>query len=307
VRSDLFYPISSRLFKRSRLRLPVRAAEHVAGLVRLRAVPGDVLHVQWAPLPHVDKRLLPVRGPAVITAHDILPRRTASRVALWRRLYGRFDRVVAHSQRGRRRLVDELGIDPARVRVIPHPVFPGVPRYEDDGATILFLGMVRPYKQVDHAIETARALGARLLVVGDALQDVSRWRDEPGVEWRLGYASEAEIDGALAESTVALFPYREELDQSGALLRALGAGVPAVAYDVGGIAEPLDRFGAGTSVAPDDRAGLAAAAAHLLSNPAALDDARAGARRAAAELTWEASAAAHVTMYEEILARAVST
>ena len=36
----------------------------------------------------------------------------------------------------------------------------------------------------------------------------------------------AEVDRALGDATVALFPYRPELDQSGALLRALGAGVP---------------------------------------------------------------------------------
>ena len=34
-----------------------------------------------------------------------------------------------------------------------------------------------------------------------------------------GYLPEAEIERALAESTVAVFPYRAELDQSGALLR----------------------------------------------------------------------------------------
>ena len=52
------------------------------------------------------------------------------------------------------------------------------------------------------------------------------------------------------EATVALFPYRAELDQSGALLQALGAGVPAVAYDVGGLAEPIARYGAGRVVPP---------------------------------------------------------
>ena len=237
----------------------------------------------------------------MITAHDVLPRRTASKRDLWRRLYARFDRVVAHSQRGRERLVEEVGVDPASVRIIPHPVFPGTPRHDDDGATLLAVGNIRPYKQLDHAIEAAQALGARLLVVGDARIDVSRWRSLPGIDWRLGYASELEIDRALAESTVALFPYREELDQSGALLRALGAGVPAVAYDVGGIGEPVRRFGAGAVVEPDDREALAAAAGRLLGDTGALAAARDGARRAAAELTWDAAARAHLALYGEIL------
>jgi len=37
-----------------------------------------------------DVRLLPAGECALITAHDVLPRRTAHRPELWRRLYGRF-------------------------------------------------------------------------------------------------------------------------------------------------------------------------------------------------------------------------
>jgi glycosyltransferase involved in cell wall biosynthesis len=300
-RRELFYPWSSRLFRRSALRLPLKAGEHAVGLGRLRGVERDVLHVQWAPLPQLDARFLPRRRPSVITAHDVLPRRTAAKRDLWHRLYGRFDRVVAHSERGRERLVSEVGVDAARIRVVPHPVFPGTERHEDDGRTLLFLGMIRPYKQLEHAVAAARGLDARLLVVGEALVDVSAWRGEPSIEWRTHYASESEIDNALAQATVALFPYREELDQSGALLRALGAGVPAVAYDVGGIAEPVRRFGAGAVVAADDRDGLAAAAGRLLDDREALERAREGARLATSTLTWDAAAAAHMKIYSELM------
>ncbi len=298
ARRELFYPGSSRLFKRSPLRLPLRAAEHMVGLARLRSLPRDVLHVQWAPLPRIDVRLLPLGERSVMTAHDVLPRRTASKPELWRRLYSRFARVVAHSENGRRRLVEEVGVEPERIAVIPHPVFPGSFRYEGDAATLLFLGVIRPYKQLDHALELARAVGARLLVVGDPGFDLGDRLAQPGVEWRLGYRPDVEIDDALAEATVALFPYRAELDQSGALLRALGAGVPVAAYDVGGVAEPVRRFGAGVVAPPDDLAALAEGVRRLLSDPAELERARAGARRAAAELTWDAAAAAHVSLYE---------
>lgn len=300
-RTELFYPLSSRLFRRSRVRLPLRAVEHVAGLARLRKIEGDVLHVQWAPLPQVDVRLFPLRARSVITAHDVLPRRTAAKRDLWRRLYARFDRVVVHSDHGRRRLVEEVGLYESDVAVIPHPVFPGRTRYEDDGRTVVLLGVIRPYKQLDHALAAAEALGARLLVAGDPAVDVSSYRARPNVDWRLRYLNDDEIDDALAESTVALFPYRQELDQSGALLRALGSGVPAVAYDVGGIAEPVRRFGAGAVVPPDDQAALIQATRRFLSDPKELEGARAGARRAAAELTWDASAAAHLALYDSIV------
>src|SRR5205823_12083418 len=120
------------------------------------------------------------------------------------------------------------------------------------------------------------------------------------VDWRLGFLTEAEIDRALGQATVALFPYRPELDQSGALLRALGAGVPAVAYDVGGIAEPVRRYGAGRVVPAGDLDALTEAARELLDDTEALAAARAGARRAREELTWDAAARAHLNLYREL-------
>jgi glycosyltransferase involved in cell wall biosynthesis len=120
-------------------------------------------------------------------------------------------------------------------------------------------------------------------------------------EFRLGFLPDAELDRALGESTVALFPYRAELDQSGALLRALGAGVPAVVYDVGGLGELVRRFEAGRVVAAGDVDGLAAAARELLDDPSALDRSRAGARRARETLTWDAAAAAHLDLYGALL------
>ena len=91
-----------------------------------------------------------------------------------------------------------------------------------------------------------------------------------------------------------------ELDQSGALLQALGAGVPAVVYDVAGLGEPIRRFGAGRVVPAGDVEGMQSAVADLLGNAEALTAARAGADAARRELTWAASAAAHLALYEEL-------
>lgn len=301
-RSEVFYPLSSRLFRRSRARLPLKALEHPLGLARLRARRADVYHLQWLALPQLD-RWLRLRGPTVFTAHDLLPRRSASRRDLWRELLRRFDRVVVHSERGREALTD-LGADPERLRVVPHPVFASDPPRADDGRTLLSLGVIRPYKGLGDAIEaTRRIAGARLLVAGDPVEPVEPYRERArgvDVEWRLGYLPEAELERALGEATLALFPYRPELDQSGALLRVLGAGVPAVAYDVGGLADPIRRFGAGRVVPAGDVEALAAAARELLEDAAALEAARAGARRAREELTWDAAAAAHLELYREL-------
>jgi glycosyltransferase involved in cell wall biosynthesis len=291
IRSEPYYPLSSRVFGRSPLRLPLKVAEHPFGVAALNRRRADVLHVQWL-VPELDARLLRPRIPSVFTAHDLLPRRTAAKERLWRDLLARFDRVVVHSERGREALA-ELDVD---ATVIPHPVFPSDPERRDDGKTVLALGMIRAYKGLGDAVEATRRAGARLLVAGDPLEAVDAYRSDH-VELRLGYLSEAEVDRALGDATVAVFPYRPELDQSGALLRALGAGVPAIAYDVGGIAEPVRRFGAGLVVAPGDVEGLATAIREVLADP---EPFRGGAQRARAELTWDAAARSHLALYEEI-------
>jgi glycosyltransferase involved in cell wall biosynthesis len=298
-RSESFYPLSARLFRRSRLRLPLKVAEHVPGTLGLLRRRPDVLHLQWLAAPELDRLLLRPRSPAVFTAHDLLPRRTAAKRSLWRSLLGRFDRVVVHSERGRKTLAD-LDVE---ARVIPHPVFPSNPERADDGRTLLSLGTIRPYKGLADAIAATKLIdGARLLVAGDPIERMDGYQQQAGdvAEWRLGYLPRSELERALGQATVALFPYRPELDQSGALLQALGAGVPAVVYDVGGMAEPIERFGAGRVVPAGDVTALADAARGLLDDHAALESARAGARRARETLTWDSAAEAHLALYREL-------
>jgi glycosyltransferase involved in cell wall biosynthesis len=299
-RSEPFYPLSSRLFRRSPLRVPLKLAEHVPGTAALLLRRPDLLHMQWLAAPELDRLLYHSRVPSVFTAHDLLPRRTARKLSLWQALLGRFDRVVVHSEHGRGTLA-QLGVD---ATVIAHPVFPSDPERTDDGRTLLCLGTIRPYKGLGDAIAAAKQIdGARLLVAGDPLETVNGYRAAAGdlAEWRLGYLPQAELVRALGDATVALFPYRPELDQSGALLQALGAGVPAVAYDVGGIAEPVRQFGAGRVVPAGDVDALAAAARALLESTDALEAARAGARRARESLTWDAAAAAHLDLYRQLV------
>jgi glycosyltransferase involved in cell wall biosynthesis len=295
-RTERFYPVSSRVFHRSRLRLPLKAVEHLDVMRSLALARPDVLHLQWLALPQADAHLR-FRSPAVFTAHDLLPRRTASRRGLWQRLLRRFDGVVVHTGRGRETLA-ELGVD---ARVIPHPVYPSNAVRADDGATLLSLGVIRPYKGLPDAIEVTRRLpGTRLVVAGDPAMPLDGLRSAERVDWRLGYLPQPELDRALSEATVAVFPYRAELDQSGALLQALGAGVPAVAYDVAGLGEPIRAFAAGRVVPAGDVDALAAAVEELLGDTAALAAARDGAERARRELTWEASAERHLELYAEL-------
>jgi glycosyltransferase involved in cell wall biosynthesis len=298
---EAFYPLSSHVRARAP-RVALRVLEHPLGLARLALATPDVTHLQWCGLAEVDRWLLRSRAPLVFTAHDLLPRRTARKAGLWRALFARFDRVIVHSAAGHAAL-EAFGVAADRLRVVPHPVFRSDPGRHDDGRTVLVLGVLRPYKGLEDAV--AATLGvpdARLLVAGDPrvqLEDIRRRAGERA-EWRLGYLGERELQRALAEATVAVFPYRAELDQSGALLQALGAGVPSVVYDVGGLGEVVARFGAGLVVPPGDVEQLSVALERLLGDTAALEEARAGAERARAELTWDAAAEAHLELYREL-------
>jgi glycosyltransferase involved in cell wall biosynthesis len=295
------YRLSSRIGPRAP-RLAVRALEHPFVLGRLARAGADVVHLQWCGAPEADAWLLHTRAPLVFTAHDLLPRRTAHRQRLWRRLFARFDRIIVHSDNGRRVLV-EFGVPADRVAVVPHPVFRSDPVRADDGRTALVLGVLRPYKGVADAVAATLAVpDARLLVAGDPRIPLAELQASAAAraEWRLGYLDARELERALGEATVAVFPYRAELDQSGALLQALGAGVPAVVYDVGGLGELIRRYGAGAVVAPGDVDGLTRALARLLDDTEALASARAGAERARAELTWDAAARAHLELYAEV-------
>ncbi len=299
--SEWFYPLSSRMGG-NRARIAVKALEHPLGMARFASSKPDVIHVQWLGAPELDRWLLRPRSPAVFTAHDIVPRRTASKVGLWRALFGRFERIVVHSERGYGQLRD-FGVPEAKLHVIGHPVFRSDVDRRDDGRTALCLGLIRPYKGTEDAVEAVLGVDdARLLVAGDPRVPLDELRARAGdrAQWRLGYLPDAELRRALSEATVALFPYRAEIDVSGALLQTLGAGVPAVVYDIGGLGEIIGRFGAGAVVPAGDVEAMTGALRRLLSDADALAAARAGAERARAELTWDASAAAHLALYDEL-------
>lgn len=299
---DSLYRLSTRIGSRHG-RLAAKAVGHPRSLLRLASADCDLLHLQWVAAPETDAWLLRARSPLVFTAHDLLPRRTARHTRTWKRLFRRFDRIVTHSERGSRTLA-AFGVPEAKLRVIPHPAFHSEPVRDDDGRTVLALGVIRSYKGLPDAVDAVLGVpGARLLVAGDPRIPLDALRAAAGdrAEWRLGYLDERELLRALGAATVAVFPYREELDQSGALLQALGAGVPAVVYDVGGLGEIVGAFGAGRVVPPGDVEGLKRALRELLGDADELAEARAGAARARAGLTWDRAASEHLALYEELV------
>jgi glycosyltransferase involved in cell wall biosynthesis len=224
------------------------------------------------------------------------------------------DAVVVHSQHGRFRLIDEGGIDPAKITVIPHGAFThllDVPDAEPlagelagvDGPVVLLFGLMRPYKGIDVAIEAWRGIdGAELWVVGMPRMDTAAFKATlpPRVRLVERFVGDRELPAFFERADVVVLPYRE-IDQSGVLFTALAFGRPLVLSDVGGFGE-VAADGAALLVPPGDPLALRAALQGLLEDPAAR--ARLGGRAAIAareRYGWDAIARAHLDLYATLV------
>lgn len=271
-----------------------------------RRARGDVLHFQWLPLQELDQLLLPRGRPTVLTAHDVLPRepRPLQRSAQ-RRLYDRVDAVVAHTEHSRMRLL-ELGIPEPKVHVIPHGAFTHLgtvdgerpPELEEPaGPVVLFFGLLRPYKGLDVLLEAWRGVmeGAQLWVVGAPRMPLPP--PPAGVRLVPRFVTEAEAAWCFSRASVVVLPYRE-IEGSGVLFTALGAGKPILASDVGGFSELGDAV---ALVPPGDPTALRAELERLLSDRAARDAlGHRAAAAAAGRFAWTHVARAHRALYETL-------
>ncbi|HEU4979378.1 MAG TPA: glycosyltransferase family 4 protein [Solirubrobacteraceae bacterium] len=311
---EAFYRLGTGLAAGGRARRAARLAQHVPDMLRYRraaAREADVAHFQWLTVQHLDGRLLPRRVPVVLTAHDVLPRepRPGQREAQ-RGLYERVDAVVVHSEHGRGRLIEEAGVDPEKVRVIPHGPLDHLARVPDpqplppelaavDKPVVLLFGLMRPYKGLDVAIDAWQGIAdAELWIVGLARMWIEGLREvaPPTVRFLEGYVPDAQVAAYFRRADLAILPYRE-IDQSGVLYTALAFGTPLVLGAVGGFPE-VAATGAAELVPPGDAPALRETVRRLLADPAARGR-LAAAGRAAAEgpYAWPAIARAHLDLY----------
>ena len=177
--------------------------------------------------------------------------------------------------------------------------------------TVLFLGLLRPYKGLDLLAEAWPQVldahpEARLLVVGKVLDaavrpELDRLRALPRVTIVDRYVSVAQMLDSYAVAQVVVFPYRR-ISQSGALMTAAGVGRPSVITPLDGLVEQVRRLT--SAVVATDVTGPALAQAlidGLERAPdlllAAADD---RAALAASDGGWAAIAAATRRAYEDL-------
>jgi glycosyltransferase involved in cell wall biosynthesis len=316
---ERFYRRSARRGLEAPARRAFKLAEHVPDMLRLRrALDADVVHYQWLTVPALDALLLPPLQPRVMTAHYVLPPRPSRlQLAAARRVFGRMDAVVAHSEHGAARLRDELGLDPGRVRVIHHGAFDYLTRLPEEkplpaelegaeGPVILFFGLLRPYKGLDTLLEAFRRVeGAELWIVGNPRMDVEPLRRAaaaaPGrVRLLTRFVEDAEVPAILRRADLLVLPYRDA-EHSGVLYAGLAFAKPLLLSAVGGFPE-VAATGAARLVPPEDPAALAAALAELVGDEAARAELSAAAGAAAAgPYSWDEAARRTLHLYRELL------
>jgi len=205
------------------------------------------------------------------------------------------------------------GVSIGRLEVLPlfSPLAPDQSaRPEHDVETVLFAGRMTAIKGGDVAIEavaqaatlTPRPL--RIVLAGDGPQR-SGWQ---ALAAKLGVAAEFPgwlagdaLTSAFREASMIVVPslWPEPFGLVG--LEAGSFGVPAVAFDVGGVREWLDPQRSGVLVNPVEGAfGLAVAIASLVENPPTRQRLGDGARAMARFLSLES----HVDRLEVVLQRA---
>jgi glycosyltransferase involved in cell wall biosynthesis len=318
--SEVFYRRTTERGLDAPARRAFKLAEHLPDMLRFRRrADADLVHYQWLTVPGLDAWLLPPARPRVMTAHYVLaPGAGRRRLATARRVFGRMDAVIAHSEHSAGRLRDEIGLDPGRVKVIEHGAFDYLTRIGEPtplpeqlrdahGPVVLFFGLLRHYKGIDTLLEAFKSVeGAELWIVGMPRMPLDRLRrlaeGVPGtVRFVPRFITDVEIPAYFRRADLVVLPYRDA-EHSGVLYTALAFGKPMVLSAVGGFPELAAQHGAARIVAPEDPAALAQALGELVGDEAARAELGAAARRAAdGPYSWDRIAVRTLELYRELL------
>lgn len=283
----------------------------------------DIVHWQSASHPKLLYRLmrvLPLKSkPWVYTVHNVLPHeRSSEDLEDYRLIYSRMNGLIFHahfSESEFKKLFSEVA---AKRAIIPHGEYAFLSQHrrplqvKEDENTILFFGNIRPYKGLDALLQAFAIVRnewpqARLKIVGQALQPFGPYEEiiellrlKESVEIRLGYVPDEEIPAIVGSARVMALPYRS-IDQSGALLLAMGAGKTVVTTCVGGIPEVLRHEKTGILVPPDDPPALAKALLGCLRDPArAREIGKAARHDALTRFSWDSIAIRTLEYYREV-------
>jgi len=194
--------------------------------------------------------------------------RSRGHTRVQRSLHARADVIIAVSEMTRRQLTEYLGVDANSV-VVAHTGIPPEHFVErgpsHSGTNLLFLGSLSKEKDPQAAIEVLKRMcvdgPVRLRFVGDGplASDVVRRAESEGLSEVVELVGSVDdVTPHLAWADLLVLTSKTE-GLPGAVIEAAAASVPAVAFDVGGIAETMIPGGSGFLVPPGDTDSMAKA------------------------------------------------
>ncbi|OEO29662.1 hypothetical protein VW23_001865 [Devosia insulae DS-56] len=251
-----------------------------------RERPDVVLTVMphvWTPLLLAPIRALGIRYATII--HDAAPHLGDPKARLTRWLRSEafaadLTITLSHSVAG---TLVAAGLPRDRVLPLFHPDMEALPRSgtrqrqpHSGPLALLFLGRIHAYKGVDTLLEAMLALTtsapvARLTIAGQGdTKSLAPLIAATGTRLINKWLSETEIGDLLDTHDAVVLPYREA-SQSGVAALAFAAGLPVVAFPVGGIIEQVTDGETGVLAPGQDAHALATAIDRLARDPQLLE------------------------------------
>jgi glycosyltransferase involved in cell wall biosynthesis len=255
---------------------------------------------------------VPVR---LVSFRDLGFWRTPAQEMLLRRVYPGMTGFLCNSDTIREHVLERERLEPSHIKVIRNGVDPQVLAWVDHTGPTRNVGIVgnltRHVKRTDLFLRAAAIVARKhpeisWHVIGDGhlRPQLEALAAAEGIAAKVVFAGRIkDITGYLARLEIGVICSDSE-GLSNALLEYMFLGVTAVATDVGGNRELIDRDKTGLLVPPDDAEGLAAALTRCIESTA-LRRALASAARRAVEINynWERCVDAHMMVYKEALGR----
>jgi glycosyltransferase involved in cell wall biosynthesis len=223
----------------------------------------------------------------------------------------RSDLIISISQFTAHQIVELLGVEQSRIRVIPHGV--RVPT-EDRTARqnmarqnlVLFVGSIQRRKNVARLVRAFERMPAswRLALAGaadgfgaaDELAAIESCPRKSDIDV-LGYVTQQELEALYRRAGIFAFP---SLDEGFGMpvLDAMANGVPVITSRRSALPEVAGD--AALLVNPEDTDDIAAALLRLASDPGIRDDLARRGREHASQFTWESALEKTWDVYEEL-------
>jgi glycosyltransferase involved in cell wall biosynthesis len=174
--------------------------------------------------------------------------------------------IFVHTKKMKAELVEEYGVTPENISVIPLGFYSNVPNtaltpaeakrklgLEPDEKAVLFFGNIAPYKGVEYLVTAFTELARRdasyrLIIAGRPKGPPEYWAQiqkqiagsgvQPRILEKIEYIADDEIEIYFKAGDVLVQPYTH-IFQSGVLVLGLSFGIPVIASDVGSLKEDV--------------------------------------------------------------------